>query len=50
MLPSHEWPARRPEVRCTQRLTVDAWFTRAVFALAAGVFLFNLLRYLGGRL
>jgi len=28
---------------------LDTWFTRAVFAFAAGVFLFNLIRFLASQ-
>lgn len=42
-------PTRRPEVRCTRRPAFDAWFTRAVFALVTGGFLFNLIRFLGDQ-
>jgi hypothetical protein len=38
---------RRPQVRCTRHRTIDTWFARAILVLAAGVFLFNLIRFLG---
>ncbi len=42
-------PTRRPEDRCTRHSRFETRFTRAVFALVSGVFLFNLIRFLGDQ-